>query len=73
MNPPIAETVAQSDVNSVITSGGGFSEYHLRPQWQSSAVSSYLTAASASGKIPVPGYNVNGRGYPDISVAGEGK
>ena len=71
MDPPVAESVAQSDINSVITSGGGFSNYYSLPEWQSSTVSAYLTVASAPGLSPAPGYNVAGRGYPDISVAGK--
>ena len=66
-----AETVAQSDRNSVITSGGGFSNHHLRPEWQSKAVADYHTAAAKAGLAPAPGYNVTGRGYPDIAVAGK--
>lgn len=71
MNPPVAESVAQSDVNGAITSGGGFSIHYPRPYWQSGAVSAYFTGASASGPSPLPGYNRNGRGYPDISAAGK--
>ena len=71
MNPPMAESVAQSDVNGAITSGGGFSNHYPRPLWQSDAVSAYLTGASAPGRSPLPGYNRNGRGYPDISAAGK--
>ena len=71
MDVRTAETVAQSDRNSIITSGGGFSNHHLRPEWQSKAVADYHTAAATAGLSPAPGYNVTGRGYPDIAVAGK--
>ena len=51
-------------------SGGGFSAVHSRPSWQSAAVSSYFAEASTSGLVPVDGYTVDGRGYPDVALAG---
>ena len=51
-----------------ITSGGGFSMHNPRPSWQSAAVEKYLS--SKAGKNAAPGYNPNGRAYPDISFLG---
>lgn len=53
-----------------ITSGGGFSTYYLRPTYQKDAVAKYFRLAAAAGKTPVAGYKADGRGYPDISLAG---
>jgi tripeptidyl-peptidase I len=53
-----------------ITSGGGFSVRNSRPSWQDAAVKGYFANASAAGVGPVPGYETNGRGYPDITMAG---
>ena len=48
-------------------SSGGFSNYFGIPDFQSSAVSTYLSALGStnSGK-----YNASGRGYPDVSTQG---
>ncbi len=59
------ETVCSGGTNGVITSGGGFSTLYKAPSWQTSAISSYFKK-----KTPVAGYNINGRGYPDISLLG---
>jgi tripeptidyl-peptidase I len=59
------EIASQSQEGGVITSGGGFSMYFSRPSWQSTVVEDYLKNTSFS-----PGYNPNGRGYPDISLIG---
>ncbi|KAG8410000.1 hypothetical protein J3458_019071 [Metarhizium acridum] len=63
------------------SSGGGFSNIFATPEWQSSAVSGYLTKHKPSyesynttdGKLPTLGgiYNRGGRGYPDISAIGD--
>jgi hypothetical protein len=65
-----AEIVCQSNRGGGITGGGGFSTYYPQPSWQKSAVSRYFASVDGSSKAPVPGYNKNGRGYPDISAAG---
>ena len=65
-----AEIVCQSNKGGGITGGGGFSTYYPRPSWQKSAVSRYFNLVDGTSKAPVPGYNRNGRGYPDISAAG---
>jgi tripeptidyl-peptidase-1 len=61
---------ASTEVSAVcfgarITSGGGFSGYYPAPSFQTSAISNYFATAT----IPVSGYNIAGRGYPDISLA----
>ncbi|CAF1104927.1 unnamed protein product [Didymodactylos carnosus] len=51
----------------VITSGGGFSEYHSTPTWQKTFVQHYLT--SAGKRLPPSTYfNKSNRAYPDISL-----
>ncbi|TFK83532.1 subtilisin-like protein [Polyporus arcularius HHB13444] len=46
-------------------SSGGFSNIFARPDYQTSAVSSYLTAL---GNTNSGLYNTTGRGYPDVSA-----
>jgi len=46
-------------------SGGGFSNYFSRPDYQDTAVSAYL---SSIGGMYSGLYNPSGRGYPDISA-----
>ena len=70
MEPPGEEVVAQSDIDDVITSGGGFSAYYSRPNWQDEAVADYFQTVENEENTPVSGYNTEGRGYPDISLAG---
>lgn len=51
--------------------GGGFSSNFAQPSWQSSAVSSYFTAASKAGVLPSSSlYTATGRGYPDLAALG---
>eukprot|EP01038_Epipyxis_sp_PR26KG_P005158 gene5158-7181_t len=57
------EMTCQSDAGGLITSGGGFSIYTSTPEWQSTVVASYLSKTS-----PKSGFNVDGRGYPDVSA-----
>ena len=64
------EVVCSSGTTGRITSGGGFSNAFPKQAWQASAVAGYFTTATAAGKSPFPGYNSNGRAYPDISVMG---
>ena len=49
-------------------SSGGFSNIFARPSYQSSAVSSYLSALGStnSGK-----FNTSGRAFPDVAAQGE--
>ena len=65
-----SEVVCQWDTGNSITSGGGFSSFYARPEWQNAAVNGYIAARDASGEIPVPGYDTSKRGYPDLSLAG---
>jgi PT repeat len=62
--------VCSSETTGRITSGGGFSTNYPKQDWQAAAVAKYFTTAAAAGKSPIPGYNTNGRAYPDISVMG---
>lgn len=64
------EVACSSDTGGIITSGGGFSTIYDRPFWQSSAVDGYFEQTVSSGVEPVPGYNVSGAAYPDISSLG---
>ena len=57
-----------SPVGGVITTGGGFSTHHERPQWQNKAIPSYLN--SQPGLSAAPGFNPNGRAIPDVSLIG---
>jgi tripeptidyl-peptidase-1 len=63
------EKVAMSpDMDTLFTSGGGFSNYTIRPSYQDAAVLGYL---KGDGLRPPDGkFGVNNRGYPDISAAG---
>ena len=61
------EIACQGDQGGVITSGGGFSAYYSQPTWQQMAVMDYFSNLTF---VPYPGYNISGRGYPDISLLG---
>ncbi|KAI1125869.1 subtilisin-like protein [Nemania abortiva] len=50
-------------------SSGGFSDYWPRPSWQDKAVKGYLKQIGDKNK---PYYNVEGRGFPDVSAQGYG-
>jgi tripeptidyl-peptidase-1 len=63
------EIACQSNEGGVITTGGGFSTLFEQPSYQSSAVSGYFSGLSTSEQ-PVDGYEVNNRGYPDVSMLG---
>lgn len=64
------EVACQSQIGGVITSGGGFSNTYPIPDWQKAAVSSYFDHAYTANKLPVSGYALTGRGYPDLSLTG---
>jgi len=69
--PGQGEVVCQSNVmKGVITSGGGFSLVYGRPEWQTSAVDKYFETVRKEGKMPASGYNLAGRAYPDLALAG---
>lgn len=63
------ELVCQSQLDGVITSGGGFSTYYAQPTWQKTAVTGYFNSLTAE-TTPTPGYNKNGRGLPDMAMLG---
>jgi len=63
-----AEIACQSQQGGVITTGGGFSTFYPQPSWQTAAVNKYFTQYPQSGISP--GYNAQGRGYPDVSLLG---
>jgi tripeptidyl-peptidase-1 len=56
-------------VLGVITSGGGFSTYFAQPSWQTSSVSAYFAGLTTTN-TPTPGFNKNGRGFPDMAMMG---
>jgi len=62
-----SEIVCSSDTGGSITTGGGFATKSAIPSYQATAVSDYFK--SSAGKGAKSGY-ANGRGYPDISMAG---
>jgi hypothetical protein len=68
LNSP--EVVCASDNGNTITSGGGFSAFFAQPSFQTPFVLKYLQTVAASDQTPYGGYNGEGRGYPDISLAG---
>lgn len=53
---------------SLITTGGGFSDYSPVPSWQAAATSAYLKSGV---KLPDAKYfNASNRGFPDVSANG---
>mmetsp|Transcript_11509 Transcript_11509/g.11152 ORF Transcript_11509/g.11152 Transcript_11509/m.11152 type:complete len:685 (-) Transcript_11509:48-2102(-) len=66
------EVTCSSNTQGVITTGGGFSAYYSRsePAFQNTAVDNYLLKVKGTAKDPEGGFNVQGRGYPDLSAAG---
>lgn len=55
-----------SDLDTLFTSGGGFSNWTARPSYQDAAVKAYL---ASDGLRPPPGtFGINNRAYPDIST-----
>ena len=66
-NPEIA---SQSQLGGVITSGGGFSTYFEYEDWQGEAQLEYADYVILNGMQPAAGYNVYGRGFPDLSLIG---
>ncbi|KAI0766668.1 subtilisin-like protein [Trametes elegans] len=51
-------------------SGGGFSDYFSRPDYQSAQVDAYLNTTLKDAQSGM--YNASGRGYPDIAASGSG-
>lgn len=60
-NPP----VAAYDARNGFASGGGFSNYFGRPQYQDAAQNAYINGLGAEFAGL---YNRSGRGYPDVSA-----
>ncbi|KAF2703800.1 subtilisin-like protein [Pleomassaria siparia CBS 279.74] len=50
-------------------SSGGFSDYWQRPSYQDNAIEAYFNILGEKNK---PYYNVQGRGFPDVSAQGYG-
>lgn len=76
----ITQHVSNTMEGAAITSGGGFASQlpgapeglYARPAWQETAVSRYLaennpTTFAAFPTEDTPGFNPNGRAYPDIA------
>jgi hypothetical protein len=63
------EIACQSQEGGVITTGGGFSTYNPLPSWQNDTVRAYFDSLGGD-QVPSPGYNPNGRAYPDVSLIG---
>ena len=73
------EMACSSGSGSAITSGGGFSQVYAAPAWQRAASKAYFAAVSpppqnAVTSVPdiTQGFNPNNRGFPDLSLAGDG-
>jgi len=62
----LAEEEACSVPQGGVTSGGGFSTVFDQADYQKDAIRQYFSRADT----PESGYNPTGRGYPDISMAG---
>lgn len=54
---------------SKYSSGGGFSNYFPRPQWQEAAVEGYISKIST--EVDPSMYNKSGRAYPDLAANGQ--
>lgn len=63
------EVACTSDQGGVITTGGGFSTIFSAPSYQTSTIANYFSTLP-SNQQPVSGYATNGRGYPDVAMAG---
>ena len=79
---PQAEVVCSAATGGTITSGGGFTgptypqDLYSMPAWQKTAVERYLsennqsTFAAFPTAAGTPGWNPNGRAFPDIAAYG---
>lgn len=59
------EVACSGATGGTITTGGGFSTNYAQPDWQASAVATFLSRDSSA----VPGF-ASGRAYPDVAMAG---
>jgi len=62
------EIACSAATGGVVTTGGGFSVFFDRPDYQESVVDDYL--ATAPNLPPTNLFNLAGRGYPDVSMMG---
>jgi len=62
------EIACSSSTGGVITTGGGFSFFFPRPSYQNAATTQYLQ--TAPNLPPSNLFNAQGRGYPDVAMAG---
>jgi len=67
--PYTSEIVASNAQGCGITSGGGFSAAEAAPAFQKAAIAAYFTRISPT-QSTVSAYNAQGRGYPDVALAG---
>ena len=65
----LTEIVCSTKTGGTAISGGGFSTTENAPDWQKPFISEYFSSLNSS-QVPIPGYNINGRGYPDIALLG---
>ena len=74
-HPEIAQLSSNTPPGG-ITTGGGFSSQFSRPKYQDEAVNNYLQSAklpdvpTTSSELPSAGFNIAGRGYPDVAALG---
>ena len=66
----LSEVANQAQLGGRTTSGGGFSNKHATPSYQKKAVANYFALVNNTPYNPVPGYAINGRGYPDLALSG---
>ncbi len=62
------EVACTSSTNGLITTGGGFSIYVNRPDWQADVVDNYLK--NGPNVPPRSMFSSLGRAYPDVAVVG---
>jgi hypothetical protein len=43
---------------------------YARPSWQDSFITTYFNTVKGTNKVPISGYSIVGRGYPDVSLLG---
>ena len=69
-NGDLTEQIAlAANTGQNATSGGGFSEYYLMPDFQVNAVNNYFTQVTPPFSSNNP-YSTQFRAYPDISLIG---
>jgi len=63
-----SEIMCSSSTGGLITSGGGFSTFVKRPDWQDAAVGGYLK--NGPSLPPRTSFSSQGRAYPDVAAMG---